>query len=153
MTKKIKNIEIKDKFINHLIVNGKKSKSEKILSQSIKALQMNSKKSSKKLLQLALIFSTPVFKLNTIMQAKRKKKKQKLKTIPAFIWNETSRISFAIKFIVETTRKKKHKPILKKLIEELLLSAKNKSDAIDLKKETQKQALFNRHLFKYYRWH
>ena len=153
MTGKKKNIEIKDKLINHLVVNGKKSKSEKILSQSVKALQANSKKSSKKLVQLALVFNTPIFKLNTIVQTKRKKNKQKSRIIPAFICSKASRISFAIRFIIETTRKNKHKSLFEKLTEELLLSAQNKSNAIELKKETQKHARLNRHLFKYYRWH
>ena len=77
MTRKKQNIEIKNKLINHLVIKGKKSKSEKIVLESFKTLQLNSKKSSKKLFQLALISNTPIFKINTITQKKRKKKKQK----------------------------------------------------------------------------
>ena len=65
MIKQKKNIEIKNKLINHLIINGKKNKSEKIVWKSIKTLQTISKKSSKKLLQLALVSSTPIFKIYT----------------------------------------------------------------------------------------
>lgn len=148
MINKRKNIEIKNKLINHLVINGKKNKSEKIIWKSIKTLQINSKKSSKKLLQLALVFNTPIFKINTITQKKRKKKKQKSKIIPAFISNKISRISFAIKFITTIVKNKKNT-----LTEEILLSSKGKSSAIDTKKETQKQAFLSRHLFKYYRWH
>ena len=148
MIKTDKNIEIKNKLINHLIVNGEKNKSEKIVWKSIKTLQRVSKKSSKKLLQLALISSTPVFKINIITQKKRKKKKQKSKIIPAFIPTKTSRISFAIKFIVATVKNKKST-----LSEEILFSSKGKGTAIETKKETQKQVFLNRHLFKYYRWH
>lgn len=153
MIKQRKNVEIRNKFINHLIFNGKKSKSEKIISRSVKALQTVSKKSSQKLVQLALIYNTPVFKLNVITQKKRKKKKQKARVIPAFICNQASRASFAIKLIVKTAKKKKQQSLFKKLTEELLLTAQNKSDTIQMKKETQKQALLSRHLFKYYRWH
>lgn len=148
MTKKKKYIEIKNKLINYLVVNGKKNKSEKIIWTSIKTLQTISKKSSKKLLQLALVSSTPIFKINTITKKKRKKKKQKSKIIPAFISNKTSRVSFAIKFIIKTVKNKKNT-----LTEEILLSSKGKSSAIETKKEIQKQAFLNRHLFKYYRWH
>lgn len=77
MTKKQKKIEINNKLINHLVVNGKKTKSEKIVLKSLKALQKVSKKSSKKLFQLALIHSTPVFKLNTITQKKKRRKNKK----------------------------------------------------------------------------
>lgn len=148
MIKQKKRIEVKNKLVNHLVINGKKNKSEKIVWKGIKTLQTVSKKSSKKLLQLALVSSTPVFKINIITQKKRKKKKQKPKIIPAFIPNKTSRISFAIKFIVTTVKKKKNT-----LSEEILLSSKGKSAAIEIKEETQKQVFLNRHLFKYYRWH
>ena len=148
-----KKIEITRKLVNHLVINGKKPKSEKIVLKSIKALQKTSKKSSQKLFQLALIYNTPIFKLNTITQKKRKKKKQKVKIIPAFISNKASRISFAIKFIVTTASKKSNQPLFQKLLNEILISSRNKSDAVERKKDTQKQALLNRHLFKYYRWH
>ncbi len=153
MIKNRKNIEIKNKFINHLLVKGKKSKGEKIILKSFKTLQTKSKKSSKKLLQLALVFNTPVFKINTITQKKKKKKKQKTKIIPAFIYKKSSRISFAIKFIITIAKKNKNYHFLNKLPEEILSSSQNKSNAIEKKKETQKQVFLNRHLFKYYRWH
>lgn len=66
MTRKKQNIEIQNKLINHLVIKGKKSKSEKIVLESFKTLQLNSKKSSKKLFQLALISNTPIFKINSI---------------------------------------------------------------------------------------
>ena len=148
-----KKFEINNKLINHLVINGKKTKSEKIVLKSIKALQKISKKSSKKLFQLALLHNTPIFKLNTITQKKKKKKKQKVKIIPAFISNKTSRISFAIKFIITAASKKNNQPLFKKLLNEILVSSQNRSNAIEIKKDTQKQALLNRQLFKYYRWH
>ena len=153
MTRQRKDIEIKDKFINHLTINGKKSKSEKIVYKSIKTLQTISSKSSKKLTQLALVFNTPVFKLNTITQKKRKKKAQKAKIIPAFISNKPSRISFAIKFLVSVAQNKKNQILLKSLPEEILIASQNKGNAVERKTETQNQALLNKHLFKYYRWH
>ena len=148
-----KKIEIKNKFTNQLIINGKKSKSEKIIIKSMKSLQILSKKSSKKLLQLALISNTPIFKLNTITQKKRKKKKQKDKIIPAFIHNKFSRAAFAIKFIITTVQKKNNQSLFTKLSKELLLSSQKKSNAIEKKKDIQNQALLNSYLFKYYRWH
>lgn len=149
---KQKKINIKDKLVNHLVVNGKKSKSEKIVCKSIKTLQAISKKSSKKLVQLALVSTTPIFKINTITQKKRKKKKQKSKIIPTFIPTKTSRTSFAIKFIVKTVKKRKDQTLLQKLSEEILLALNGKSNAVDVKEETQKQVFLNRTLFRYYRW-
>ena len=153
MTTQRNNIDIKNKFVNHLTINGKKNKSEKIVYKSVKTLQVVSKKSSRKLIQLALVFNTPIFKLNTITQKKRKKKKQKARIIPAFISNKASRISSAAKFIVTTAQKNKNQPLFQTLSEEIVASSQKKSDAIEIKKETQKQALLNQRLFKYYRWH
>ena len=151
--KQKKYIEIKNKFINHIVIKGKKSKSEKIVLKSFKTIQRESKKRSEKLLQLALIFNTPLFKINKITNKKKKKKKQKTKIIPAFISQESSRISIAIKYIVKTTQKRKSNSLIQKFFKEILTSSQDKSQTIEIKKETQQQILLSRHLFKYYRWH
>ena len=57
---------IKNKIISHLIINGKKETSEKIVKESLKKIQRESKKQLKKIMQLAIINSTPVFKLQKI---------------------------------------------------------------------------------------
>jgi ribosomal protein S7 len=67
-----KNINIQKKLINHLIKNGKKKTSETILLKSLKKLQKNSFKKSKKIFQLALIHLTPIFKLHKISPKKLK---------------------------------------------------------------------------------
>lgn len=149
---KKKKINIKNKLINHLIINGKKNKSEKIVFKSIKALKIVSKKSIKRLLKLALISAIPIFKVNIITQKKRKKKKQKSKIIPTFIATKASRISFAIKFIVAAAKKKKNQTLLRKLAEEVLLTLNNQDSAIKIKEEAQKQVFLNRNLFTRYRW-
>jgi small subunit ribosomal protein S7 len=150
---KKKDTKIKTKLINHLIIKGKKNKSEAIVLKSFKTLQISSKKSSKKLFQLALVSSTPIFKVNTITQKKRKKKKQKPKIIPAFISNKTSRISFAIKLILKTATRKKTNSLSQEVKTEILASSQNKSQTLKKKKENQSHVVLNRHLFKYYRWH
>lgn len=151
MIKQSKNLNITHKFINHLIINGKKNKGENILSKSIKELQTISTKSSKKVIQQALVTNTPIFKLNTLVQKQRKKKKTKI--MPAFISNKKSRISFAIKFIVRTVQKQKRPAFLQQLTREVLFSAQNKSTAVVRKKEIQIQASVNSNFFKNYRWH
>ena len=70
---------IKNKIINHLIINGKKETSEKILKESVKKIQKESKKQLKKIMQLAIINSTPIFKVHKISNKKQKKKKKKKK--------------------------------------------------------------------------
>lgn len=74
-------LDIKNKIINHLTINGKKNKGEKILLKAFKELQESSNKQSKELIKFAIILSTPIFKLHKISQKKRKKKKNSRNSI------------------------------------------------------------------------
>ena len=144
-----KKIEIKKKIINHLIVNGKKSTSEKIFIKTAKELQKQSDKQFKKLIQLSLIHSSPIFKLHTILNKKRKKKNPR--EIPAFVSNKYRRVSLAIKFILKTT-KNRSSNFFNVLKQEILSNSKFESGAIDRKNDLQIQALLNKRYFSYYRW-
>ena len=146
---KHKKIELKNKIINHLILNGKKETGEKILLKSFKELQKSSKKQPKKLIKLALIFSTPIFKIYKITI---KKKKKKIKKIPTIINTKKARISLAIKFILATLKNKKSNYFYIKLHNEILLNLKSEGSAVQIKNKIQKQALLNKHFFYFYRW-
>ncbi len=146
-----KKIEIKTKVINHFTKDGKKKISEKILLKSFKELQKNSIKKSIKVLKLALIYSTPIFKLHKIKNKKLKKKTKKVREIPAFILNQKFRTSLAIKFILANIKKKQKLKFYQKFKEELLLTTYNKSFTIQIKNELQKSILMKKHYF-FYRW-
>lgn len=146
----IKNeIKIIKKILNHVTKNGKKIKSEKIMLQSIKELQKPFKKQSKKVIQLALILSNPIFKLFIITQKKRKKKKDKV--IPAFITKFSTRMSLAIKSIVKETRSSKIPYFYKALKEKIIETNNLESTVINIKNENHKKILLNKRLFKYYK--
>lgn len=147
-----KNINIQKKLINHLIKNGEKKTSEKILLKSLKTLQKNSLKKSKKILQLALIHSTPIFKLHKISNKKIKKRTKKIREIPAFISNKQSRISLAIKLVLKNIKKKKNLEFYQELKKEILLNAINKNNTIQTKNELQKHILTKKRYFLFYRW-
>lgn len=149
-----KKIVINKKLVNHLMINGEKKTSETIFLKSIKKLHKNSKKQPKKILQLAIINSSPIFKLHRISNKKKikKSKNRKVREIPAFLSNTLTRESMAIKFILSAVKKQKLKIFNLKLKEEIILAAKNKSNSIDLKTELQKQVLSKKHFFRYYRW-
>lgn len=143
-------IGTQNKIINHLTSKGKKHTSEKIFLKSLKELQKDSKKQSEKLLKLAIISSSPVFKLHIFTQKKRKKKKGR--EIPAFINKTKIRVSLAIKNILIVAKKKKIHNIYLSLKQELLLTAQGKSETIEYKNITQEQILTKKHLLRYYRW-
>ena len=140
----------KDKITNHLTQQGKKTKSEKILNKSIKELQKNSKKQTNILIELSLILSSVVFKIRTIKNKKNRKKKVRIR--PTFIANQNKRFSFAIKLIVLTARENHKNCFHNKLKDEFFSAAQFKSHLTKTKKDLEKQALKEKHLFKYYRW-
>ena len=79
-------MKIKNKLVNHITLSGKKETSEKNLLKSFKELQKNSFKKLNNIIQLALIYTMPLFKLHVIKNKKRKKsKKKKNREIPGFI--------------------------------------------------------------------
>ena len=142
-------MKIKNKLINQITINGKKEISEKILIKSLKELQKNSTKKYKNIIQLVLIHTKPIFKLHIIKNKKRKKKR--VKEIPGFIKNKSSRISLSMKFILQNI-KKGNNTFYKKLWKEILLDAKNQGNSIQTKMELQKEILTKKHYFRYYRW-
>jgi small subunit ribosomal protein S7 len=146
---KNKKIEIKNKIINHLMLNGAKKTGEKILLKSFKELQKCSKKQPKRLIELAIIFSTPIFKIHKITNKKRKKKN--IKEIPTIITAKSARISLAIKFILNALKNKKSNHFYTEFNKEIILNVKKEGFAIQRKNEVQKQVLLKKHFFSYYR--
>ena len=147
---KNRKIEIINKIINHFMIDGRKKTGEKNLLKSFKELQKSSKKQSKKLIELAIIFSTPIFKVHKITNKNRKKKT--IKEIPTIITAKKTRISLAIKFILNTLKNKKSNYFYTEFNKEILLNVKNEGSAIQIKNEIQKQALLKKHFFSHYRW-
>lgn len=142
----LKKITVKNKIINHLMVHGKKTTSEKILNKSVKELQKTTLKQTKELIKLSLLQTTPMFKLQAIT---KKKKNNHVKEIPIFLKTNYLRTSLAIKFIINTI-KKKNTYTYKNLTNEFLLSSKNLGDSIKTKQNLQESVLKKKHLFKYY---
>lgn len=145
----MKQIEIKKKFINHLMINGKKNTSEKIILQSFKELQKISLKKTNDLIKLAVIYSIPIFKLNIIRN--KKSKKRKFKEVPSFISNNSYRISLAIKFIIATINDKKEN-IKNKLTKEIILCSQQKGNTVLAKNNLQKNILLKKKFLNFYRW-
>jgi ribosomal protein S7 len=136
-------------MLNHLLLDGKKKTSEKILLQSFKELQKLSAKQPKELIQLAVVSCTSVFKVHEQIVTHRKKKH--LKEIPSIIISKNARISLAIKFILRDLTHKKLNYFYAKFYTEILSTVNNEGFAVQIKNKIQKQLLVKRHLFFYYR--
>lgn len=141
---------IENKLINHTTKKGKKTKSEKILNNSIKELQKCSKKQTKELIKLSIIRSSRIFKLKTIKNKKNKKQKARIQHI--FIHNKNKRFYFAIKLIVSSSNKAGFNNFHNNLKKEIFDTARFENNLIKTNREFEKLAFKQKHLFKYYRW-
>jgi len=151
MTKKfMKTLNIKHKIFNHLMINGNKETCEKTLLKSSKLLQKSLLKNHQEIVKIGIINTSPTV---NVKQVKLKKgKKKNIKEYP-FVLNSENRISLAIKFILDTVKKKENKPfyLYTNLKQEIIANSQNDSNAVKKKNDLQKSTLLKKR-YAYYRW-
>jgi len=146
-----KTFNLKAKIVNTLMISGKKKTGEKILLKFAKLLQKSSNKNFKNLVQLAIINSTPTFKLNE--QVVKKGKRKSVRSTPSFITSDSLRIMASLKLIINAVNKSKTSTsFYETLANEVLASSAAKSQAVDKKNELQKQILINKRYLSKFRW-
>ena len=142
--------KIKKKLYKHILKNGKKPISEKIITKSFKSIQKFQTKSHSEILKLAIINTTPIFRVIKLKNKRRKKKS--VREIPAFLSTYKYRTSWGVKYLTKISTSKTTNIFPNQLKNEILLSAKNESSAITFKNELQNKTLKGRKYFRHYRW-
>lgn len=149
--KKAKNFNLKTKIINTIMVRGKKNTGEKILLNFAKKLQKLNNKHFKKLVQIAIINSTPIFKLNE--QIVKKGKRKVTKNNSSFIHTDSLRVMSSLKSIKYTVLKNKNSnQFYATLANEILLASNLKGHSVDKKTELHKQILLNKRYLSKFHW-
>lgn len=147
----MKKKKLKKKLLSHILKNGRKQISEKILNKSFKSIQKSQKKSHTKIVKLAILNLTPVFRVIELKNKRRKKKS--IKEIPAFLSCYTYRTSWGLKYLIKTLTSKASSGFFSdQLNHEILLNATSEGNAVTFKNELQKKALPKKKYFKHYRW-
>ena len=121
--------------------------SEKIWLNSLKKFYKSFTKNHKKVINKALTNVAPLLKTK---QLKQKKKRFSLKEFP-YVINDKNRISLALKFFLNKAARKTELKIHKKLIDELVVAAKNVGVNLSKKKSLYEYAFVKKKYF-YYRW-
>nr|QXV92935.1 ribosomal protein S7 [Nitzschia anatoliensis] len=148
-TKKLFNLKMK--IVNTLMTSGKKTTGEKILLKFAKKLQKSNVKHFKKVVQLAVINTTPTFKLNE--QVVKKGKRKAIRNIPSFITSDSLRVMTSLKSIKQSVLKNKNaKYFYENLVNEVTMSSIFKGQSVDKKTELQKQILANKRYLSNFRW-
>ena len=133
------------------MISGKKNTGEKILLKFAKKLQKSTNKHFKRLVQLAIINSTPTFKLNE--QVVKKGKRKTIRSTPSFIPTDFLRIMASLKLIKQAVIKGKNSNYFyESLANEILSASVLKGQSVDKKTELQKLILVNKRYLSKFRW-
>lgn len=132
------------KLINHIMKNGCKNKAEKILCDVLLLLSETLEENPIKVLKIAIKNVEPLVEVKTI------KLRGANYSVPVPL-SKKRRNSLSIKWIIETSRKKKKSPIKKLLAEEILLAYKQQGESFKKKISVHKLASSNR-AYAHFRW-
>lgn len=132
------------RFINNLMKDGKKEKSMKIF---YKAMDLIKEKTGRNPLK---VFQTALKNVAPLMEVWPRRVGGATFLVPRQVRNER-RFQKAVKWIIESARKKKGKKMFEKLAEELILAANEEGDAYHKKLEMHKLAEANK-AFTHFGW-
>ncbi len=132
------------RFINYLMMDGKKIAAEKIFYNALKQVEKDTKEEGIKVFEKALENTTPLLEVTS------KRIGGANYQIPREVRSER-KFFLATHWIIEAARKKKGKPMAHKLAEEIIAAAKNEGAAIKKKQDTHRMAEANRAFASYLR--
>ncbi|NIH41127.1 MAG: 30S ribosomal protein S7 [Buchnera aphidicola (Periphyllus aceris)] len=136
--------EILSKFINILMIDGKKSISEMIVYNALKEL---SKKTGKSPLDS---FENALEKVRPVVEVKSRRVGGSTYQVPIEV-RPVRRNTLAMRWIVDSARKRSDKSMSFRLFNELFDALSNKGNAVKKKEEVHKTAEVNK-AFAHYRW-
>jgi small subunit ribosomal protein S7 len=132
------------KFINSMMLDGKKSTAEKIMYDALSLLEGKANDSPVKVFEQALDNVKPV------IEVKSRRVGGSTYQVPTEI-RHSRRMALGIRWIIGFARKRSEKGMAKKLAAEFLDAANNRGAAVKKKEDTHRMADANK-AFAHYRW-
>ncbi len=132
------------RFINKLMMRGKKSTAERILYDAFDIIENRGHKSPLDVFEQAVNNATP------ILEVKPRRVGGATYQVPVEVRPER-RLSLAMRWLVQNARKRTGKSMAEKLAAELMDAAQGQGATIKKKEDTHKMAEANR-AFAHYRW-
>ena len=139
------NDKVLSKFINIVMYDGKKSKSEKIVYD---ALDIASKKL--KISKPIDLFKTALNNVKPGIEVRSRRVGGATYQVPVEVRNERAQ-ALAIRWIVDASRKRNEKSMVDRLAQELADAHENKGTSIKKREDTHKMAESNK-AFAHFRW-
>ena len=132
------------KFINFVMYDGKKSVSEKIIYSALDKIKDKTKEDPIK------VFNDAINKIRPNLEVRSRRVGGATYQVPQEVKTKRSH-TLALRWLLESARKRKNKTMSDKLFNELLDASQNKGAAIKKREETHKMAESNK-AFAHYRW-
>ncbi len=136
--------ELIAKFINMLMLNGKKSVAEKVVYGALETVSGKTKTDAQEALEKALDNVRPM------VEVKSRRVGGATYQVPVEV-RPTRRNALAMRWIVEAARKRSEKGMGARLAGELLDAAENRGSAVKKREDTHRMAEANK-AFAHYRW-
>lgn len=141
----IHNNKIITKFINYLMLDGKKSVAAKVFYG---ALELAQKRSGEK--QGIEIFEAAIDNVKPVMEVKSRRVGGATYQVPIEV-RPVRQQTLALRWIVAFARKRSERTMVERLANELLDAANNRGSSFKKKEDTYKMAEANK-AFAHYRW-
>jgi small subunit ribosomal protein S7 len=132
------------RFVNKLMRSGKKSTAQRQFYGALDLIEARSKRSGLEVFEQAVRNVTP------IIEVKPRRVGGATYQVPVEVRPERQ-VSLAIRWLIDTTRKRPGKSIAEKLASELMDAASNTGTTIKKREDTHRMAEANR-AFAHYRW-
>lgn len=132
------------KFINKMMLDGKKSKAERIVYDALDLIEKETKRNPLDVFEQALKNATPV------LEVKPRRVGGATYQVPVDIRAER-RVTLAMRWLRASTRARKGKPMAERLAAELLDASRQQGATIKKREDTHRMAEANK-AFVHYRW-
>ena len=132
------------KFVNCMMLGGKKSTAQRILYKSLEIVQQKTSDDPMKM------FKKAVENVKPVLEVKSRRVGGSTYQVPVEV-NPTRRTSLSIRWILTYSRSRGEKSMEEKLAGELIDAANNRGNSIKKKEDTHRMAEANK-AFAHYRW-
>src|SRR6056297_3180781 len=133
-----------EKFIRHLMIDGKKSVSTKIVYDALETVE---KKSNEKALE---VFLKALENVKPVVEVKSRRVGGSTYQVPVEV-RPQRRQTLAMRWVIEAAHKRSEKSMAYRLAHELMDAADNRGAAVKKKEDTHRMAEANK-AFSHYRW-
>ena len=132
------------KFINALMIGGKKTTAEKIFYNSFSLIKDKAKEDPIK------VFNEAIKNVKPNLEVKSRRVGGATYQVPVEVKSKRAQ-ALALRWIMDATRKRKNKTMADKLYSEIMDASQNKGSAIKKREDTHKMAESNK-AFAHFRW-